>query len=96
MTSSRRVAWPPGYEGLMERMARAVGADMTRAWAEGRISTATIARAMGHCAACAEPDKCRIWLDAHESGADRPPRYCLNARLLVYLADQPPGGPDKG
>ena len=91
MTRRRNGGYPPGDHELSKRMAKTAGADLSRAWTEGRVSADTIARAMGHCAAYGERETCRIRPDAHRRGAEEPPRCCVNAKLLTFLATQSDG-----
>lgn len=71
--------------GLMETVARKVGADLGDALAEGRISPETLRGAALRCTGCTHPDECAEWADAHPDGADHAPSYCRNGLLMERL-----------
>ncbi len=75
---------------LVQRMARATGADPAGAWAEGRLSAPEWKAMVERCRGCEEPDRCLRWLESQELrggpvGAS-PPR-CRNRVRLAGLAD---------
>ena len=76
---------PPGYNGLMERMARELGLEIARDSNKLGLSPADVARLKRRCAACSEPDDCRHKL-AVSRQQDLPPTYCPNRKTLFYLA----------
>ena len=75
---------------LVQRMARATGADPAGAWAEGRLSASEWKAMVERCRSCEEPDRCLRWLEARELQGGAPdaarPR-CRNRDRLAELAD---------
>ncbi len=84
---------PPGYDGLMQRMARALGLEIIRDRAAIGLSPEDITRLMRRCAACSEPEDCRRKLGRPEARA-LPPAYCPNRNLLLFLAKRLAKGGD--
>ncbi|GAB4285144.1 MAG: hypothetical protein Kow0058_04340 [Roseovarius sp.] len=82
---ARPVRRPPGYDGKLERMARALGLELLRDRAALGLSEDELRRMMRHCAACGEGEDCRRRL-LRPRGQALPPDYCLNRKLLLYLA----------
>lgn len=76
---------PPGYNGLMERMARELGLDIGSDSRRLGLSPADVARLKRRCAACSEPEDCRRKLAASRKD-DLPPTCCPNRKTLLYLA----------
>lgn len=78
------VVRPPGYDGLMERMARKLGLEPVRDAQALGLTSDDLMRLMRRCAACSEPEDCRKKLKAPHAH-DMPPTYCPNRKVLAYL-----------
>lgn len=81
---SGRVVRPPGYDGLMERMARELGLEPVRDAQALGLKSDDLMRLMRRCAACSEPEDCRKKLSTPQAH-DMPPAYCPNRKALEYL-----------
>ena len=78
------VVRPPGYDGLMERMARRLGIEPVHDAQALGLTSDDLLRLMRRCAACSEPEDCRKKLSAPQAH-DMPPTYCPNRKALAYL-----------
>ncbi|AHD00195.1 DUF6455 family protein [Leisingera methylohalidivorans] len=72
---------------LMARMGKAVGADLTSAFAAGEISHADWAAMITRCRGCGAPDLCEAFLSANDR-AEAPVPGCRNADALLQLKDR--------
>ena len=79
MGDSRRHYW------LVKGMAHKLGADLTAAFDTGELSPEDWSGMVEACRTCAEPGRCRRWLDTRED-ATAAPGYCKNAARLEGLA----------
>ncbi|MBF9034103.1 hypothetical protein HKCCE2091_07615 [Rhodobacterales bacterium HKCCE2091] len=71
---------------MVQRMARATGTDLVRAFDEGALSPDQWAATVGNCRGCGWTEGCDHWLDG-ERGVPRPvPQACPNAALFERLA----------
>lgn len=61
---------------LMARMARTVGADLDR------LSDSEWSDALDRCCDCPNPGSCEDWLEDNAAGADHPPRFCANRKMM--------------
>lgn len=81
---SGHVVRPPGYDGLMERMARELGLEPVRDARALGLTSDDLIRLMRRCVACSEPEDCRKKLSAPHAH-DMPPAYCPNRKALAHL-----------
>lgn len=65
---------------LMGRMLDTIGA--MKQMPVGLHSDAALRSAAHRCINCSETEACRVWLDQHPDGADRPLPECPNAQLF--------------
>lgn len=80
MGDRRRHYW------LVKGMANRLGADLPAAFKDGELGTDEWAQMVETCRTCAEPGRCRKWLDSRED-ARAAPGYCRNAARLERLAE---------
>lgn len=73
------------HSGLMHRMADTLGADLSMALVEGRLSPNELRGAVMSCMGCEETGACGQWLDDHGAGAQETPTYCRNHDMLDRL-----------
>ncbi|MCV2881892.1 DUF6455 family protein [Actibacterium sp. XHP0104] len=81
---------PPGYEGLMERVAARLGVNLFTAQQRLGLRHTTVERMMGHCAACSDPGDCRRQLA--DRSLSEPPGYCPNRKMILALKADLEGG----
>lgn len=68
---------------LVQRMARATGADLMRAWQAGELRQRDWAAMVGRCRGCPCPQHCERLLARNEAAS--PPKFCLNANILAKI-----------
>lgn len=71
---------------LVQRMAKATGADLSEAFKRGDLSSETWADMVHRCRGCAWAGACDGWLDAQEGSAEAPDT-CLNKAVFERLAE---------
>ncbi len=76
------------HADLVNRMSKAVGADLGAAIWAGNLRAEALRDAVLRCAGCDHAEECRHWLDdrAAAPGPVAPPAYCRNRALLSALA----------
>lgn len=77
---------------LVQRMAKATGVDLVRAFKEGRLSQSDWAGIVTHCRGCTWAGGCGHWLDAPVDDIRAVPKPCLNRQRLEGLKDMLEGG----
>ncbi|KDB02366.1 hypothetical protein U879_17695 [Defluviimonas sp. 20V17] len=77
------------HADLVNRMAKATGADLAAAIWGGDLRAETLREAVLRCAGCAHARDCEQWLQTRAALAGRvtPPHYCRNRALLIGLAE---------
>lgn len=81
------------HAALVNRMAQAVGVNLTELIIRGRFSGEEWREAVVRCTSCSDPDACLVWLAEH---AERPstmptgpeevvPPYCANGSMMARL-----------
>lgn len=79
------------HAALMNRMAQALGVNLTEMMLQGKLGGEDWREAVVRCAGCAEPTECLHWLSARddESGRARQaaeaPDYCANREMMARL-----------
>lgn len=81
---------PRHHYWLVQRMARATGADLVRAWEAGELCPRDWAAMVGRCRGCPRAHRCERFLARSEAGA--PPEFCLNSGMLSTLRQVSKGG----
>ena len=74
---------------LIRSMARATGADIEAASAQGRLAQEAWAGAVARCRGCDWAEGCGRWLDARgreaDAGPATPPEGCANRAMMAAL-----------
>lgn len=76
---------PQRHYWLALSMAKAAGADVVQAFAQGRLSQEDWAAAVQRCRGCGWAQGCRRWLDGADWGAQAIPQGCANRDVLEGL-----------
>lgn len=80
----------PRKAELMHRMAAHLDVSIRKAVQSGVLLPDTAARMENHCDACAASAACEAFLNQHLITPAPPPDYCINRRILTFLADSLP------
>lgn len=81
------------HAALMNRMAQALGVNLTELMIRGRLSGGEWREAVVRCTGCSEPADCLHWLNARGDGAvAKPPArtapgYCANREMMARLQE---------
>ncbi|MDH3265236.1 MAG: DUF6455 family protein [Paracoccaceae bacterium] len=75
------------HANLVNTMASTVGADLSRAVAEGRLTGEGLRTAVLRCSGCEHPGECGDWLEGHADGAEAAPGYCRNRALFAAIGE---------
>ena len=70
---------------LVEKMAEALGLDLTEKMMAGNWTPEDMRATVSRCLGCTDPAHCKDWLDDHEAGAGETPGYCRNKDLLEAM-----------
>ncbi|KQB13367.1 hypothetical protein H9N28_02140 [Rhodobacter capsulatus] len=79
------------HAALMNRMAQALGVNLTEMMLQGKLGGDDWREAVVRCSDCPEPTDCLHWLSEHdeESGRAKPaaeaPDYCTNREMMARL-----------
>ena len=76
---------PARHFWLTRSVARSLGISLSDAMADNRLSAQGYAEMVTRCRQCTHVSDCEQWLAVHGSGADVPPKACLNAAQLSRL-----------
>lgn len=76
---------PLRHYWLALSMAKAAGAEVVQAFAQGRLSQDDWAALVHHCRGCDWAQGCRRWLDHVEWGEQAIPEDCANRGVLERL-----------
>ncbi|KUF10214.1 DUF6455 family protein [Pseudoponticoccus marisrubri] len=72
---------------LVQRMAKATGVDLVRAWDAGMLSSEDWAGVVTRCRGCTWTEGCGRWLDAAEGEPRGLPTPCVNRERLQRIKD---------
>lgn len=81
------------HAALMNRMAQALGINLTEMMLQGKLGGDEWREAVVRCANCPEPAECLHWLTerGEDPGRSRPaasaPDYCTNREMMAQLRD---------
>lgn len=81
------------HAALMNRMAQALGVNLTEMMLQGKLGGEDWREAVVRCAGCPEPTECLHWLSAHDedNGRAKPeaeaPDYCTNRDMMARLRE---------
>jgi len=70
---------------LAVTMAKASGADLVQAYADGRLSAEEWADVVHRCRGCDWVQQCECWLGKSEWGAQTVPSACMNAEVFEWI-----------
>lgn len=70
---------------LANKMAKATGADLVRAFADGDLSSQDWSDVVQRCRGCAWVQQCQCWLGQTEWGDQTVPSACVNSETLKRL-----------
>jgi hypothetical protein len=74
------------HADLVDRMAGALGVDLTEEMLRGNLPPQDLRGLVLNCMGCREAKACEGWLAENAAGADVAPGYCRNRERLQALA----------
>ncbi|WP_323006074.1 DUF6455 family protein [Pseudorhodobacter sp.] len=78
---------------LLRDLTEKLGLPLPDLVANGLLPNQIATQMEQNCAACPAPEKCRNFLAAGPETIEKPPSFCVNARLLTFLSKTLPRVP---
>ncbi len=70
---------------LLAELTHKLGLPLPQLVGRGLLPENVAERMAENCTACANPAKCRAFLAERPDKVEKPPAFCVNARLLTFL-----------
>lgn len=71
---------------LLRKLSEKLGQSLPDLVANGMLPDQIAAQMDKNCMSCPDPAKCERFLTAHPGRVERPPSFCVNGRLLMFLS----------
>lgn len=71
---------------LLRDLAHKLGLPLPDLVASGLLPDQIAQQMETNCSACPRPEKCAAFLADHPDRVEKPPSFCVNGRLLTFLA----------
>ncbi|MEX5727542.1 hypothetical protein Ga0609869_000895 [Rhodovulum iodosum] len=73
------------HADLVQKMAEALGIDLTEAMMAGNWTPEDMQATVKRCLGCTDPAHCKGWLTDNAAGSEETPGYCRNKDLLEAM-----------